>query len=359
MGKAPSTDPATTSGRVLEHVRAATGTFGPDELILVACSGGADSLALAAVAAHVPAFGGPRVGALIVDHQLQAGSAGTAAVAAEHCLELGLSPVLVLTVDVMSGPGNGGLEAAARSARRAAMTEAAAELGASAVMLAHSLDDQAETVLLGLARGSGSRSMAGMVARDGLWFRPLLGVRREELREVVAQAGLIAHEDPHNVDHSFARVRVRSQAMPALREALGESIATNLARSAQLVRADVEALDGWTQSEVVQRLSVLAGADTGQSTTVLIDTIAPTPLRDLPAAIRTRVLRLAILAAGVPAGSLTADHLLRSDALLVSGSATAAIRLPADFQLRWVSDKLAVQSAGPMHQRTHEPRSHQ
>ncbi|MGV1035414.1 MAG: tRNA lysidine(34) synthetase TilS [Candidatus Nanopelagicales bacterium] len=337
----------------------ATAPFGSDELILVGCSGGADSLALAAVAAHLSAFGGPRVGALIVDHQLQAGSAGIAEVAAQHCRELGLSPVIVLTVDVATGPGNGGLEAAARSARRAAMTEAAAELGASAVLLAHSLDDQAETVLLGLARGSGSRSMAGMVARDGLWVRPLLGIRREALREVVAQAGLTAHDDPHNVDPSFARVRVRSQAMPALQVALGEGIAINLARSAQLVRADVEALDSWTQAEVAQRVSMLADPDSGPFATVLIDPVDPTPLRELPGAIRTRVLRSAILAAGVPAGSLTADHLLRSDVLLVSGSATAIIRLPADFQLRWVSDKLTVQSAGPMHQLAHEPRSHE
>lgn len=201
--------------------------------------------------------------------------------------------------------------------------------------------------------------MAGMVVRDGLWLRPLLGIRRHDLRAVVGEAGLTAHEDPHNADHSFARVRVRNEAMPALTACLGESIVTNLARSAQLVRADVEALDDWTQVEVDHRVAVVADRPTGKTATVLIDPAGPPPLPALPQAIRTRVLRSAILAAGVPAGSLTADHLLRSDALLLSGSATVVIRLPADFQLRWASDKLAVQSAGPMHQLAHEPRSYE
>lgn len=141
--------------------------------VLVALSGGTDSLALAAATAFEAPRAGLRAGAVIVDHGLQTGSADVAERAAAQARELGLDPVLVRRVEVGT---DGGPEAAAREARYAALAEAASETGASAVFLGHTLDDQAETVLLGLARGSGAASLSGMApvtfsGRDG-YLRP-------------------------------------------------------------------------------------------------------------------------------------------------------------------------------------------
>src|SRR5437868_2912388 len=151
-------------------------------LTLVACSGGADSLALAAAAAFEGPKCGWRVGGVTVDHGLQPGAAGRAAAVAALLADLGLQPVEVATVDV---GGAGGPEAAARTARYDALDRLAARMGARTVLLGHTLDDQAETVLLGLARGSGTRSLAGMAdtsGTDGRYRRPLLGLDRATTR---------------------------------------------------------------------------------------------------------------------------------------------------------------------------------
>ena len=142
--------------------------------VLVACSGGADSLALAAAVAFEAPRAGVRAGLVTVDHGLQPGSAAVAAQVAGLGYELGLDPVEIVPVTVGR---TGGVEAAARDARYAALDAAASALGA-AVLLGHTLDDQAETVLLGLGRGSGPRSIAGMRVIDGHYLRPLLGLRR-------------------------------------------------------------------------------------------------------------------------------------------------------------------------------------
>ncbi|MCE3245986.1 MAG: tRNA(Ile)-lysidine synthetase, partial [Arthrobacter sp.] len=165
-----------TARKMLQDALAQAGY--PDR-ILVACSGGPDSLALAAVAAYFARRGHVdgrpvAVGAVVVDHQLQAGSAEVAARTAESLKELGLSPVLVRAVDVAAG--GFGPEAAARDARHAALEAAAEEWNAGAVLLGHTLDDQAEQVLLGLARGSGTRSLAGMRPVRGKLLRPFLGL---------------------------------------------------------------------------------------------------------------------------------------------------------------------------------------
>jgi tRNA(Ile)-lysidine synthase len=138
--------------------RAVRAALPAEGLVLVALSGGPDSLALAAATAFEAAG---RAGAVIVDHGLQAGSAAIAEAAAEQARSLQLDPVIVVAVTVGA---DGGPEAAARAARYRALSEAAASLGASAVLLGHTLDDQAETVLLGLARGSGATSLQGMRA---------------------------------------------------------------------------------------------------------------------------------------------------------------------------------------------------
>ena len=149
-------------------------------LLLVACSGGPDSLALAAIAAHFARRGDVRVGAIIVDHDLQENSAAVAAQTAQTLTDLGLHPVITEKVQVPVG--NMGPEMAARTARYTAFTKAVEATGARAVLLGHTLDDQAETVLLGLSRGSGTRSLAGMppvrVEEGVTYLRPFLGLHR-------------------------------------------------------------------------------------------------------------------------------------------------------------------------------------
>ncbi|MEN1976940.1 tRNA lysidine(34) synthetase TilS, partial [Cellulomonas olei] len=214
--------------------------------VLVACSGGPDSLALAAATAFVATAGGRgrlRAGAVVVDHGLQPGSADVASRAAAACRRLGLDPVEVVAVDV-TGPG--GPEAAARAARTGALESAAGRLGAAAVLLGHTRDDQAEGVLLGLARGSGARSLAGMAPVRGLLRRPLLAVTRAQTVAACAALGLDPWHDPTNAGAAPGdprRSRVRAHVMPVLERELGPGVAAALARSAELLREDADALD--------------------------------------------------------------------------------------------------------------------
>jgi tRNA(Ile)-lysidine synthase len=294
----------------------ATVTPGTPALVLVACSGGADSVALAAAAAFEAPRLGLRVGAVTVDHGLQEGSAQRAAAVVALLTSLGLDPVVAQAVDVPAG-GRGGPEAAARSARYAALDEVADRLGAATVLLGHTLDDQAETVLLGLARGSGTRSLAGMAATQpaGRHRRPLLGVGRAITRAACADLGLAVWDDPHNLDPAFARVRVRSQVLPVLETALGPGVAAALARTAALARDDADALDSWATTSFAE----LAGPDGS------LDVAA---LTDLPPAVRRRVLRLAALAAGASAGAIQAVHLQATEALVTDWHGQGAVSLP-------------------------------
>ena len=327
---------------VYRCVEKALADLSPLDLVLVACSGGADSLALAAAAASLCASGKVRAGAVIIDHQLQSGSGDVAVEAARQCRSLGLEPVERLSVDVRSGPGIGGPEAAARDARRSALLSAADRHNAKALLLGHTLDDQAETVLLGLARGSGARSLAGMASVDGRWRRPLLGCRRAVVRAACAAAGLNPHEDPHNADPAFSRVRVRQEVLPMLEEQLGPGIAGALARTAQLLRSDTEALDGWAERELAERI-----AGTEPDITVEIGRGASS-LGQLPQAVRTRVIRLAALRAGCPPGSLTQSHLAAADKLISAWRGQGAVRLTANRELLRASDKLVINDAGPL-----------
>jgi tRNA(Ile)-lysidine synthase len=280
--------------------------LGEGSLVLAACSGGADSLALAAGLAFVAPRAGLRAGAVTVDHGLQAGSEERAHQVAAKLTGLGLDPVRVARVAV---DGSGGLEAAARQARFAALADVAQQEGAAAVLLGHTLDDQAETVLLGLARGSGPRSLAGMAPVRGIFRRPLLGVRRAMTAE--AAAGMDPWQDPHNGDRRFARVRVRLDALPALEAALGPGIAQALARTATQLRADNQVLDN---------LATITAR--GPSPTSV------TQLAAEPEAIRSRVLRDAALEAGCPPGSLTARHVQWLDALVTGWHGQRWVDLP-------------------------------
>jgi tRNA(Ile)-lysidine synthase len=277
--------------------------------VLAACSGGQDSLALAAALAFVAPRAGLRAGAVTVDHGLQEGSAPRALAVAEALRELGLDPVRVASVTV-AGPG--GPEAAARDARYAALSAAAAEAGAVAVLLGHTLDDQAETVLLGLARGSGARSLAGMPPRRGLFLRPLLGVRRTVTAQACAALGLSAWSDPHNADRRFARVRVRLDALPAIEAALGPGVAEALARTADQLRDDAEVLEK------------IAASQRGRDDCPM----SASSLAVLPGAVRTRLLRSAALEAGCPPGALTAAHVARIEDLVTDWRGQRGVDLP-------------------------------
>jgi tRNA(Ile)-lysidine synthase len=250
-------------------------------LVLVALSGGPDSLALAAATAFEAPRAGLRAGAVIVDHGLQHGSADVAAAAARQARELGLDPVLVRTVVV---DGEGGPEAAARTARYAALDAAARETGAVAVLLGHTLDDQAETVLLGLARGSGATSLHGMAARAGVYRRPMLAIRRSQTERFCVDSELDPWSDPHNDDDAYTRVRVRVTVLPVLERELGPGVAEALARTAEQLREDSDALDHFAE-EMAEELADIAEA--GISLPV-------SALEANPPALRQRLIRLAV-----------------------------------------------------------------
>ena len=276
MPPRPRLTPAVADVR--RAVRALLPEAGP---VLVALSGGPDSLALAAAVAFEAPRAGIAAGAVIVDHGLQDGSDAVAARAAEQAVALGLAPVRVERVAVGT---DGGPEAAARDARYAALGRAAQEESATAVLLGHTLDDQAETVLLGLARGSGAASLQGMAPIAGLWRRPLLAIRRATTVQACADAGLEPWNDPHNDDPAYARVRARRTVMPLLEAELGPGVAEALARTAEQLREDNAALDAFAE-EVAEDL-----ADHAEAGLTL-----PVPaLAANPPALRQRLVRLAV-----------------------------------------------------------------
>ncbi len=304
--------------------------------VLVACSGGADSLALAAAVAFEAPRAGVPAGAVTVDHGLQPGSAERATATAELLEKLGLAPVHVVPVDVGA---DGGPEAAARAARYAALERVATAAGAR-VALGHTLDDQAETVLLGLGRGSGPRSVAGMVVRrvaDGvgggqvtLW-RPLLGIRRTTTRAACAAQGLPVWDDPWNADPAYTRARLRAEVLPLMDDVLGGGVAPALARTAAMLREDLDALDALAADE----LRRLAAAD---------GTLPAVELAGRPDAIRRRVLRGWLLAAGV--ADLQAVHLDAVDALLTRWRGQGPVDLPGRVAVVRASGRLGLRPPG-------------
>jgi tRNA(Ile)-lysidine synthase len=297
-------------------VRVSLAGLEPGEKVLVACSGGADSLALAGALAFEAPRAAIMAGAVTIDHGLQPGSAARAEQVTQLMTRLGLSPALSAAVTV-AGPG--GPEGAARTARYAALDQAADATGAAAILLGHTLDDQAETVLLGLARGSGARSLAGMAARTGRYLRPLLQIRRDQTRVACAAVGLEPWDDPHNSDLAFTRARVRWQLMPVVTEVLGPGAVEALARTAGLLRADAEVLDGMAAAEVARLGGAAAVREQGWPVA---------DLAALPAAVRHRVLRLAAIGAGSPAGALSHRHVASLDELVTAWRGQGRADLP-------------------------------
>ncbi|NKZ02741.1 tRNA lysidine(34) synthetase TilS [Actinomadura latina] len=315
-------DPAVASVRLA--VRRALADLPGGRTALVACSGGADSLALAgALAFEAPRAGRP-AGGVTIDHGLQDGSDARADAVVRTMAGLGLDPAgsIAVTVD-----GPGGPENAARDARYKALDGAAQRLGAAAVLLGHTQDDQAETVLLGLARGSGARSLSGMPSeftrQDVRYLRPLLGLDRATTRRACEAMGLEPWDDPHNVDPAYARVRVRHQALPALEKALGPGVAEALARTARMLRDDAEALDDLA----ARSYATLEAPEDGYRVAVRLE-----GLEKLPRAVRTRVLRMAAVRAGSPPGTLAAVHVDAVDRLVTAWHGQRHVDLPGGLR---------------------------
>jgi tRNA(Ile)-lysidine synthase len=286
------------------------------ETVGVAVSGGADSLALAAAARSVR----PGCVGLIVDHGLQPASAQVAESAAKQLRSLGFQDVRLLRVEV-DGPG--GPEAAARRARYGALRDQA-EL----ILLGHTLDDQAETVLLGLGRGSGPRSIAGMRPIDPPWGRPFLDITRQTTRAACTALGLAPWEDPHNADSRYTRVRLRHEVLPLLEDVLHGGVAGALARTAAQLREDSEALD-----VLAEELLVAVGEE--MNVTLLSQT---------PPALRRRVLRRWLLQNGVR--ELTDAHLRAVDDLIGNWHGQGGVWLPGGLEASRTHGRLRV-VAGP------------
>jgi tRNA(Ile)-lysidine synthase len=284
-------------------------------LVLVACSGGPDSVALAsALRAERSA-----AGAVVVDHGLRPGSSREAEATARWLRGHGLDPVVVVAATVVEA--GDGLEAAARDARYRALSRVATDTGAAAVLLGHTRDDQAETVLLGLARGSGVRSLAGMPRQRGIFRRPLLDLPRDVVRAAVP-AGAPVVDDPHNSDERFARARVRHTVLPLLERELGPGIAAALARTADLARADADALGELADATA---WDLMHGArDEG---TLDVDSLAP-----LPGAVLSRVVRIWLVDAGCPPGGLTSSHVQRVTRLVTDWRGQGAVALPGGVE---------------------------
>ena len=298
-------------------------------LVLVACSGGADSMALASALAFEAPRLGVRAGGVTVDHGLQAGSDRRAEEVAQRLRDLGLDPVEAVAVRVGR---EGGPEAAARDARYAALDAAAERHGAAAILLGHTRDDQAETVLLGLARGSGIRSLSGMAAVSGAggrYRRPFLQIDRQTARKACMVQALPVWDDPHNTDPAYTRSRLRHEGLPALEKALGKGVVEALARTAQLSRDDADALDAWaSQAEAAVR------DEDGR--------LECAKLYALPPAVRRRILRRAAIAAGAPAGSLFARHIEEMDRLITGWRGQGAINLPGKVVAQRQGGRLVI-----------------
>lgn len=283
--------------------------------VVVGCSGGADSLALALGAKWAAARCDAQVSCVVVDHGLQAGSDVVAADTVELLTGHGIaSEVRAVTVDESAG---GGLEAAAREARLGAL-----ESYDVPVLLGHTLDDQAESVLLALLRGSGTRAISGMATVRGPFIRPLLGVRRATTEQACAEWGVEPWQDPHNTEDRFGRVRVRNH-LASLNDALGRDVAPALARTAALARTDADFLDD---------LALRAADGLDGAGGLPVDEVAA-----LPDALRLRVLRNWLASHGVDEPSMV--HLQAVDALVVDWSGQGPVDAPG-ARVRRVGKKL-------------------
>ncbi len=296
----------------------------PGDTVMVACSGGADSLALLSASVFEGGKLGLRVIGATIDHGLQDGSAAQTLRVVGQMAAMGVAETASARVTV-EGVGSGP-EAAARRARYAVLGQLAERMQARAVLLGHTRDDQAETVLLGLTRGSGGRSLAGMRRAYDIYRRPLLDVSRTDTVTACQVEGIEFWVDPHNSDPAFTRVRVRDRVLPVLEEELGPGIAETLARTADQVRDDVDALDALAEA-AYERIRTDQG-------------VQLRPLYDEHRAIASRVLRLSAVAAGAIESELFHVH-VRALAELAEGSLRGDVQLPGHVTAYRAGDHLS------------------
>jgi len=297
-------------------VRATLEKYSAGDLIVVAVSGGADSLALAEVAKIEGEKLAQKIVAVTIDHQLQSGSAEQA----NKVVKQLSIPCSIIKVNVELKDG---LEASARRARYEALTNFSQENNASAVLLGHTKDDQAETVLLGLARGSGARSLSGMAQVNGIFERPFLEITREQTVAACKELNFQVWNDPHNDNSDFLRVRVRKNVLPIMESELGPGIREALTRSANLLRDDADALDSMAEEFWSQDKS-----------------LEVEPLAKLPKAVRSRVLRLALFESGV--SQLSADQVGQVEALISNWKGQGEVSLPAGVKVSRISGRLTL-----------------
>ena len=291
-------------------------SLAPGDTVAVAVSGGADSLALAGAVALEAKKLTLKVIGVTVDHQLQLGSSEQASIVVKQLQELGITESIVKKVDVVM---HDGLEASARRARYAAFEE----ITADAIFLGHTKDDQAETVLLGLVRGSGGRSLSGMAAQTGKYIRPLLAISRKETIAACQELKVKPWTDPHNFDNSFLRVRVREKVIPLMEDELGPGIVDALVRTANLLRDDSDALDA------------LAREFWNKDQSLAVD-----ELEQLPRAVRTRVLRIAIREFG--GEPLSMDQVAAVEALVTNWKGQGEVSVPGGVKVSRISGRLSL-----------------
>jgi tRNA(Ile)-lysidine synthase len=294
------------------------------DTVLVAVSGGADSSALAAALLLECKERAIRVIAVIVDHALQANSADVAQNTKAELAKIGYTNIEIKRIKVELVDG---MEASARRARYAALNEIAESVNAVAIFLGHTKDDQAETVLLGLARGSGTRSLSGMAERIDRYRRPLLLITRSQTEAACREIGIKFWNDPHNQSMEYARVRVREKVLPLMEGEIGPGIADALTKSAKLLRDDADALDEWADE-------VFAELDSNELEIEM--------LVRLPRAIRSRVIRKAIYLAGAPSGSLSAEHIEPVEALITAWKGQGPVSLPGGVTVSRISGRLSL-----------------
>lgn len=297
-------------------VRATLEKFAAGDVILVAVSGGADSLALAEVAKIEGDKLALKIIGITIDHQLQNGSDEQAKkVVSQISIPCLIEKIKVEITD--------GLEASARRARYVALEKCAKENNAVAILLGHTKDDQAETVLLGLARGSGARSLSGMSEVNGIYCRPFLEITRAQTVQACAELKLEPWHDPHNDDESFLRVKVRKNVLPKMEQELGPGIRDALSRSAQLLRDDADALDN------------LAKEFWDHDKSLAIE-----ELTKLSKAVRTRVLRLALFESGI--SQLSAEQVAQVEALISNWKGQGEVSLPSGVKVSRISGRLTL-----------------
>jgi tRNA(Ile)-lysidine synthase len=290
--------------------------------VLFGCSGGADSMALA-VALFIERSN-TKVIPIVIDHGLQEGSAQITSQTIERLKQIGFTQVESARAQVTMTDG---LEASARRARYQLFNQFIETYQPKYFLLAHTLNDQAENVLLGLARGSGARSLSGMAVKNNIFVRPLLKISREVTTAACSEARIEIWSDPHNEDLRFTRVRVRKNLLPIIEDNLGPGITEALVRSADLLRDDADALDGF------------AAEYFNQADPFNLDV---KELERLPKAITTRVLRLAIYKAGAPSGSLSAEHIAAAQALISDWHGQKEVSLPGNVKLLRNSGRITL-----------------